>query len=135
MPADLPAEINERLSIPRIAAPHLLTDLDLTTAELRDLLRLAVRVKAAPEEYAEALKRRNIAVVFEKLFKARAGDANELELHLLRSSRDPAPLYNILLTAPCRLRHLLDHAVLARQEPAAESNRAVVDDLAQQVAP
>ena len=62
----MPADLKERLSIPRIAAPHLLTDLDLTTGELRDLLRLAARVKAAPGEYAEALKQRSIAVVFEK---------------------------------------------------------------------
>ncbi len=62
----MPAELKERLSIPRIAAPHLLTDLDLTTGELRDLLELAVRVKAAPGEYTEALKQRSIAVVFEK---------------------------------------------------------------------
>ena len=62
----MPAELKERLSIPRIAAPHLLTDLDLTAGELRDLLELAIRVKAAPGEYAEALKQRSIAVVFEK---------------------------------------------------------------------
>ena len=62
----MPADLKERLSIARIAAPHLLTDLDLTVGELRDLLRLAARVKAAPGEYAEALKQRSIAVVFEK---------------------------------------------------------------------
>ena len=62
----MPADLKERLKIPRIAAPHVLTDLDLSTGELRDLLRLAARVKAAPGEYAEALKQRNIAVVFEK---------------------------------------------------------------------
>ena len=62
----MPADLKEPLSIPRAAAPHLLTDLDLTAAELRDLLELALRVKAAPGEYAETLKHRNIAVVFEK---------------------------------------------------------------------
>jgi ornithine carbamoyltransferase len=60
------AALKEPLSIPAIAASHLLTDLDLTAAELRDLIELAGRVKAAPLEYAETLKHRNIAVVFEK---------------------------------------------------------------------
>jgi len=60
------AALKEPLTIPAIAASHLLTDLDLTTGELQDLLDLAGRVKAAPAEYAEALKHRNIAVVFEK---------------------------------------------------------------------
>ena len=62
----MPADLKEGLSIPRIAAPHLLTDLDLSTGELRDLLGLAARVKVAPGDYAEALKQCSIAVVFEK---------------------------------------------------------------------
>ena len=62
----MPVDLKEPLSIPRVAAPHLLTDLDLTSEELRGLLELAARVKGAPREYAESLKHRNIAVVFEK---------------------------------------------------------------------
>ena len=52
--------------IPRIAAPHFLTDLDLTPTELRTLLDLAGRVKAAPRDYADRLAGRSIAVLFEK---------------------------------------------------------------------
>ena len=55
------AALKEPLTIPAIAASHLLTDLDLTAVELRDLIALAGRVKAAPLEYAETLKHRNIA--------------------------------------------------------------------------
>ena len=53
-------------AIPRIAAPHFLTDLDLTPAELRTLLDLAGQVKAAPRDYADRLAGRSIAVLFEK---------------------------------------------------------------------
>ena len=52
--------------IPSIAAPHLLTDLDLSTGELMALLELSSQVKAAPEDYAEALKGCSIALLFEK---------------------------------------------------------------------
>ena len=71
-----------------------------------------------------------VSVVFEKLLQARPSYADKLELHLLRSSGDPAPLHYVLFAAPCRMRHLLDHAVFAGQEPAAEGDRAIVDDLA-----
>ena len=47
-------------------AQHFLTDLDLTPAELRTLLDLAGRVKAAPRDYAHRLAGRSIAVLFEK---------------------------------------------------------------------
>ena len=53
-------------AIPRIAAPHFLTDLDLTPTELRALLALATEVKAAPRDYADRLTGRSIAVLFEK---------------------------------------------------------------------
>ncbi len=52
--------------IPKIAAPHFLTDLDLTPTELRTLLALAAQVKAAPGNYADCLAGRSIAVLFEK---------------------------------------------------------------------
>jgi ornithine carbamoyltransferase len=52
--------------IPKIAAPHFLTDLDLTPTELRALLDLAGQVKAAPGDYANHLAGRSIAVLFEK---------------------------------------------------------------------
>ena len=52
--------------IPKIAAPHFLTDLDLTPTELRALLDLAGQVKAAPRDYANRLAGRSIAVLFEK---------------------------------------------------------------------
>ena len=52
--------------IPKIAAPHFLTDLDLTPTELRALLALATQVKVAPGDYADCLGGRSIAVLFEK---------------------------------------------------------------------
>ncbi len=52
--------------VPKIAASHFLTDLDLTPPELRTLLDLAGRVKAAPRDYADRLTGRSIAVLFEK---------------------------------------------------------------------
>ena len=52
--------------IPSIAARHLLTDLDLSTGELPALIELARRVKSVPADYAEVLKGRSIALLFEK---------------------------------------------------------------------
>ncbi|MBG98828.1 MAG: ornithine carbamoyltransferase [Solibacterales bacterium] len=52
--------------LPQIAAPHLLSDLDLTTTELQEVLKLARKVKASPNHYASILKQRYIALVFEK---------------------------------------------------------------------
>ena len=41
--------------LPQIAAPHLLSDLDLTTTELQEVLKLARKVKASPNHYASIL--------------------------------------------------------------------------------
>ena len=60
------ASVSSSIALPRIAAPHLLTDLDLTSEELQELLALARRVKAAPGDYAEMLAQRYVALVFEK---------------------------------------------------------------------
>ena len=49
-----------------IAAPHLLSDTDLSADELRALLRLAIEVKQTPAEYRQALAGRYIALLFEK---------------------------------------------------------------------
>ena len=53
-------------SIATLAASDLLTDTDLTGEELKGLIELACRVKATPGDYAEALKGRSIALLFEK---------------------------------------------------------------------
>jgi ornithine carbamoyltransferase len=47
-------------------ARHLISIHDLTAAEVAGLFRLAVDVKANPEKYAEALKRKSLAMIFEK---------------------------------------------------------------------
>ena len=60
------ASVPSSTTRPRIAAPHLLSDLDLTSEELRTLLALARRVKASPGDYASVLARRYVALVFEK---------------------------------------------------------------------
>ena len=62
----MPTALTTTQPIPSIAAPHLLTDLDLSTGELMALLELSSQVKAAPEDYAEALKGCSIALLFEK---------------------------------------------------------------------
>ncbi len=62
----MPASVPSSTTRPQIAAPHLLSDLDLTSEELRTLLALARRVKASPGDYASALARRYVALVFEK---------------------------------------------------------------------
>ena len=49
-----------------IAAPHLLSDTDLSPDELRALLRLAIEVKRSPDDYRQALAGRYIALLFEK---------------------------------------------------------------------
>lgn len=49
-----------------IQAPHLLTDTDLTSAELQALIGLASSVKNAPRDYAASLAGRSIALLFEK---------------------------------------------------------------------
>jgi ornithine carbamoyltransferase len=52
--------------IAKISAPDLTTDLDLTTAELLALLDLASEIKREPREFADALRGKSIALLFEK---------------------------------------------------------------------
>lgn len=52
--------------ITAIAKGNLAQDLDLTLPELYDLLRLAADVKNNPADYANALSRKSIALLFEK---------------------------------------------------------------------
>ena len=52
--------------LPRIAAPHVLRDPDLTADELRELIELAIEVKASPRRYRNALEGCSVALLFEK---------------------------------------------------------------------
>lgn len=52
--------------IAKIAAADLLRDLDLNDDELSNVLDLASDVKRSPSEYADALRGRSIALLFEK---------------------------------------------------------------------
>jgi ornithine carbamoyltransferase len=52
--------------MPQMAAPDLRSDLDLSSEELRGLVRLAGEVKAAPGRYAKALEGRALSLLFEK---------------------------------------------------------------------
>lgn len=52
--------------IPKLAASHLTTDLDLTTDEITALLHLAALVKRSPRKYAHKLSGRYLALLFEK---------------------------------------------------------------------
>jgi len=52
--------------IRKISGPDLLCDLDITDDELAYLLNLAVEVKQAPQDYAQALAGKSIALLFEK---------------------------------------------------------------------
>jgi ornithine carbamoyltransferase len=54
------------LPIPAVATKHLLRDTDLTTDELRALLKLAADVKARPKLYGNALEGQYGAMLFEK---------------------------------------------------------------------
>jgi ornithine carbamoyltransferase len=51
---------------PRIAAPHVLRDTDVTADELRELIDLAIDIKAAPRRYRQALEGCSVALLFEK---------------------------------------------------------------------
>jgi ornithine carbamoyltransferase len=51
---------------PRVAAPDVLRDLDLTSDELRALLDLAAMLKRSPRDYAHSLDGKSIALLFEK---------------------------------------------------------------------
>jgi len=53
-------------AIPRISAPDLARDLDLTDDELSGLLDLALDVKQSPRSYAGALAGKSIGLLFEK---------------------------------------------------------------------
>ncbi len=53
-------------ALPAIAAGDLASDLDLTSAELKDLLELASEVKRHPGRYSRALAGRYLALLFEK---------------------------------------------------------------------
>ena len=52
--------------ITKIAKGNLAHDLDLTLDELYALLHLAADVKRSPSDYANALSRKSIALLFEK---------------------------------------------------------------------
>ncbi|HAX45025.1 MAG TPA: ornithine carbamoyltransferase [Solibacterales bacterium] len=52
--------------LPPLAAGHLRSDLDLSSAELRALLDLAVDVKARPAAYATVLRGAIVSLLFEK---------------------------------------------------------------------
>lgn len=52
--------------MPPLAAGHLRSDLDLSSAELRALLDLAVDVKARPASYATVLRGAIVSLLFEK---------------------------------------------------------------------
>jgi ornithine carbamoyltransferase len=52
--------------IPRLAAPHFLRDSDVTPAELRALIELAINVKSSPRSFSDALEGRSVALLFEK---------------------------------------------------------------------
>lgn len=56
----------QQLAVPALAAPHVLRDTDLSSDELRALLKLAADVKARPELYRTALDGRYAAMLFEK---------------------------------------------------------------------
>jgi ornithine carbamoyltransferase len=53
-------------TLPPLAAGHLRSDLDLSSAELRALLDLAVDVKARPNAYANILRGAIVSLLFEK---------------------------------------------------------------------
>ena len=50
----------------RIAAPDLKTDMDLSTEEIRSLLKIAHEVKRDPRKYSRALSGRSVVLLFEK---------------------------------------------------------------------
>lgn len=54
------------LSLPRVEAGDLTSDLDLTVAELHTLLRVAADVKRHPGHYRSALSGRIVSLLFEK---------------------------------------------------------------------
>lgn len=54
------------LSLPRVEAGDLTSDLDLTVAELHTLLRIAADVKRHPGHYRSALDGRIVSLLFEK---------------------------------------------------------------------
>ena len=62
----MPLSLTPSTALPRIAAPHVISDHDLTSEELQALITLARRVKASPGDYAAALTQRYAALVFEK---------------------------------------------------------------------
>lgn len=54
------------VTIPPLAAGHLRSDFDLTGAELRSLLELAIDVKAHPAHYGNVLRGAIVSLLFEK---------------------------------------------------------------------
>ena len=70
-----------------------------------------------------------VFVVEQQLIEARAGNVYEPQLGLTRSRRRPATLGDVLTPAARRLDHLIMRSRPLIDEPIAESDRAVVDDL------
>jgi hypothetical protein len=70
-----------------------------------------------------------VFVVEQQLIEARAGNVYEPQLGLTRSRRRSATLGDVLTPAARRLDHLIMRSRPLIDEPIAESDRAVVDDL------
>ena len=72
--------------------------------------------------------RRVVAVVFEKFFKARAGDVGELEFAFPGGAAGLAGFENVLFTGAGRLYHLVPGAGALVNKAIAKTHRAVEDD-------
>ena len=60
------ARVTTRAPVLKFSGTDLLRDLDLTNDEVVSLLELAIEVKRAPRDYAQALAGKSIALLFEK---------------------------------------------------------------------
>jgi len=88
---------------------------------------LCLLVVLGPER--QTVLAQEVLIVDQQLFQARAGDADQLELGLLRSAGSLTALGDVLLARAGGLNHLIGRARTPVDEAGAEGDRAVVDDL------
>ena len=72
---------------------------------------------------------KQVAIIGQEFFQARASNADQLDLRLLGSARRFAPFHDILFPGSGGLDHLIIRAIRLRKKPLAEPIREIIDDL------
>src|SRR5438552_484065 len=78
--------------------------------------------------FINAAETQEVAVIFEKFFKARAGHVSEFDFGFLGSARSLAAFENVLFARAGRLDHLVASAVVPVEKTFTKTDGAIIDD-------